>query len=77
LRIDLKEAGKAPALNVVPTNAEADDVLAENLAAIVLELVIALRSALRRQKIRAYGEASDVDADRIIGEGQTRPRVAS
>src|ERR1019366_7276956 len=71
VRRSSEEAGIPAALNVVPAGAESDDVLAPRLAAVVLQLVIRLRRALRGQKVRAYRKAAVVDANRIICEGDT------
>src|SRR5208283_283241 len=69
--INLKEAGKTTALDVVEAESVADDVLAEDLAAIILDLVVALRSTLGCQQVRAYGETPDVDAHRIVRKRKT------
>src|SRR5262249_11874262 len=72
LRSDLEEAGEASALDVIPAGSKADDVLANNLAAVVLELVVALRRRLRCQQIGTYSERADVYADGVIGKWQIR-----
>ena len=55
LRCKFEKAGKPAALDVVVANAIADDVLAEDSAPVVLDLLVALRSLLRREQIRTSG----------------------
>src|SRR5208282_2058133 len=70
-RIDFEEAGKPATLNVVVADAKADDMRAPHFAAVVLELVVALRRALRRQQVRSDGEGADVHANGVVGERST------
>src|SRR5208282_5095339 len=67
------EGSLTTALNVVPANTEAQDVLTNGLAAVILQLVVGLWRSLRRQKVRTYRERPDVDADWIVGEGEIGP----
>ena len=48
--------------------------LAHDPAAVILDLMVALRSALRRQLVRARAEAPEEDIDPEVGKWQARPR---
>src|ERR1035438_5901178 len=74
LRSGTKEAGKAATLNMVEAKTVTQNVFADSLAAVILDLMIALRSALRREFVRARAEASNEDIDPEVGEWQIRPR---
>ena len=67
-----KKLGKATALNMVEAKPIAEDVLAHDLAAVILDLMVALRSALRRQKIRPRGKRPDGNVGREISKRQVR-----
>ena len=77
LRRQLEEAGEAAALNVVVVHAVAEDMLAHGLRAVVLNLLIALRRALRRQQVWTGRRSVDyVDVEILsvagkIGEWQS------
>ena len=73
-----EEAGESTTLDVVIAKTKAQDVFSNDLAAVVLDLVIALRRCLRSQQVRPHRKSADVDRYRIVSERQTCvPRTAS
>ncbi len=71
LRRNSEEAGKSSTLDVVIAETKAQDVLSNHLAAVILDLVIALRRRLRSQQVRPHRKRSDVDRYRIVRERQS------
>src|ERR1700733_15398811 len=58
---------------MVEAGTETQNVFADRLAAVILDLMIALRGTLRCEFVRARAEASDEDIDPKVGQRQVRP----